>query len=133
MASLRFHTSPTSGRLSGRLVWLFVAALLFGAVAPLGPPDTLIDGAAFNPATTSVALAARRGDPHVVAALHRTGDGPRFDGATGHGAIVVPAAAVSLLFLPSARTSPAVLPMPRGSEYRTGLGARAPPRTWLGA
>ncbi|WP_333571576.1 hypothetical protein [Sphingomonas sp.] len=64
-------------------VWTFLFALLFGAIAPLGPPETLVHGAAFNPATTSVAITGKRSEQSVtlVGGLRESG----FDGASGSG------------------------------------------------
>lgn len=106
-------------------VWSFVLALLFGAVAPLGPPDTLVHGPAFNPATTSVAIAAKRGDAGV--ALSQSGRGARQDGAAGSGAVlpfgVALAAILVLAVLLHACTPSEVLrPIRCGAR-----GARAPP------
>lgn len=106
-------------------VWTFVLALLFGAVAPLGPPETLVHGAAFNPATTSVAIAAKRGDQG--ASLWQSVRGVRHDGASGSGAVlaVAPAlAAVLLLFLALYALQPTTALRPVRCGAR---GARAPP------
>lgn len=107
-------------------VWLFVMALLFGAVAPLGPPRTLVHGAAFNPATTSVAL-AQRGSQDVVAVWQNGEGGTRYDGAPG-GDMVLPvsialAPILALLFLFFAgRDGPAPHAIRCGARW-----ARAPP------
>lgn len=106
-------------------VWTFVLALLFGAVAPLGPPDTLVHGPAFNPATSSVAIAAKRSDQ--TAGLWQSVRGVRHDGAGSGAAIVAlaPALAVtlSLFVLLYACTPAKVL-----RQIRCGArGARSPP------
>ncbi|OAN57593.1 hypothetical protein [Sphingomonas sp. TDK1] len=106
-------------------VWTFVLALLFGAVAPLGPPDTLAHGPAFNPATTSVAIAAKRSDQG--AGFWQSVRGVRHDGASGSGAVLALAPALAailvLLVLPYACTPSKVLrPVRCGAR-----GARSPP------
>jgi hypothetical protein len=106
-------------------VWTFVLALLFGAVAPLGPPDTLAHGPAFNPATTSVAIAAKRGDES--AGLWQSVRGVRHDGATGGGALpaLAPALAailVLLVFLYACTPTTLLRPVRCGAR-----GARSPP------
>lgn len=106
-------------------VWTFVLALLFGAVAPLGPPDTLAHGPAFNPATTSVAVAARRGDQGV--ALWQSVHGTRHDGAAGGAAVfsLAPAfAPILFLLVLFYGRSPAKLLRPVRCGAR---GARSPP------
>lgn len=106
-------------------VWTFVVALLFGAVAPLGPPDTLAHGPAFNPATTSVAIAAKRSDQ--TAGLWQSVRGVRHDGAGSGGAILAlaPALASALLLLVlSYACRPAKLLRPVRCGAR---GARSPP------
>lgn len=110
-------------------VWLFVLALLFGAVAPLGPPETLVHGAAFNPATTSVAIGAKRADTLYAADWHRGTDGIRHDSAPGGGGALLPA----LLALQMALALPVLAPLASLSvpfrPVRCGVrGARAPPR-----
>ncbi|WP_125975370.1 hypothetical protein [Sphingomonas trueperi] len=106
-------------------VWTLVLAVLFGAVAPLGPPDTLVHGPAFNPATTSVAIAAKRGDQGV--GLWQSARGGRQDGAAGSGVVLALAPALAailvLLGLSYARTPTRVLrPVRCGAR-----GARSPP------
>jgi hypothetical protein len=106
-------------------VWTFVLALLFGAVAPLGPPDTLVYGPAFNPATTSVAIAAKRGDPGV--GLWQSVRGERHDGASGSGAVVAIAPALAsilllLVLLHACTPTTAFRPVRCGAR-----GARSPP------
>ena len=106
-------------------VWTFVLALLFGAVAPLGPPDTLVHGPAFNPATTSVAIAAKRSDQ--AAGLWQSVRGVRHDGAGGGGAVlaVAPAlASILLLFVLLYACTPARVLRPVRCGAR---GARSPP------
>lgn len=106
-------------------VWTFVLALLFGAVAPLGPPDTLVHGPAFNPATTSVAIAAKRSDQ--TAGLWQSVRGVRHDGAGGGAAIVALApalAAILSLFVLLYACTPAKVLRPIRCGAR---GARSPP------
>ncbi|WP_294258945.1 hypothetical protein [uncultured Sphingomonas sp.] len=106
-------------------VWTFVLALLFGAVAPIGPPDTLVHGPAFNPATTSVAIAAKRSDQ--TAGVWQSVRGVRHDGAGGGGALLalVPAlASILLLFVLLYACRPAKLLRPVRCGAR---GARSPP------
>lgn len=107
-------------------VWAFVLALLFGAVAPLGPPDTLVHGPAFNPATTSVAIAAKRGDQGVC--LWQSTRGGRQDGAAGSGAVlalapVLASILVLLVLLPACTPAKVLRPVRCGAR-----GARSPPR-----
>ncbi|SFJ04906.1 hypothetical protein SAMN03159338_0662 [Sphingomonas sp. NFR04] len=106
-------------------VWTFVLALLFGAVAPLGPPDTLVHGPAFNPATTSVAIAAKRSDQ--TAGLWQSVRGVRHDGAAGGGAMLALAptlASILLLFVLLTACTPAKVLRPVRCGAR---GARSPP------
>lgn len=106
-------------------VWTFVLALLFAAVAPLGEPATLAHGPAFNPATTGVAIAAKRSDQ--TTGLWQSGRGVRHDGAGGGGAILAlaPALASALLLLVlSYACTPAKLLRPVRCGAR---GARSPP------
>ncbi|MET3725733.1 hypothetical protein [Sphingomonas trueperi] len=106
-------------------VWTFVLALLFGAVAPLGPPDTLAHGPAFNPATTSVAIAAKRSDQ--TASLWQSIRSVRHDGAAGNGAVLAfaPAfASLLLLFVLLYACTPAKVLRPVRCGAR---GARSPP------
>ncbi|WP_084581352.1 hypothetical protein [Sphingomonas azotifigens] len=106
-------------------VWALVVALLFGAVAPLGPPDTLVHGPAFNPATTSVAIAAKRGDQGV--GLWQSARGGRQDGAAGSGAVLALAPALAsilvlLVLLPACTPAKVLRPVRCGAR-----GARSPP------
>jgi hypothetical protein len=107
-------------------VWTFVLALLFGAVAPLGPPETLVHGAAFNPATTSVAIAAKRVD-QGVAALHQGTRRDPNEGGAGSGAMlsIAPALATALILLVLGY---ALTPLRTPRPVRYGARrARAPP------
>lgn len=106
-------------------VWSFVLALLFGAVAPLGPPDTLVHGPAFNPATTSVAIAAKRGDQGT--GLWQSVRSVRHEGAGGGAPVLALAPTLAPILFPLllsyARTPARVL-----RPVRSGVrGARAPP------
>lgn len=122
---------PARMRSVAGAVWLFVLALLIGAVAPLGPPETLVHGAAFNPATTSVAIAAKRGEQASAADWHQGPERVRHDGSAGGPAALtatVAAAVAPVLARASvdfaATIAPAARPAPRGTRH-----ARAPPRT----
>jgi hypothetical protein len=106
-------------------VWTFVLALLFAAVAPLGEPDTLAHGPAFNPATTSVAIAAKRSDQ--ATGLWQSVRGVRHDGAGSGGAMLALApalASVLVLLVLSYACTPAKLLRPVRCGAR---GARSPP------
>lgn len=48
-------------------LWVAIGVALLSALAPLGPPASRLTGSAFNPATTSVAIKARRPDSPLVA------------------------------------------------------------------
>lgn len=108
------------------VVWTFVLALLFGAVAPLGPPDTLVHGPAFNPATTSVAITTKRGE-NGTALSQRVG-GMRHDGGP-IGGVALPTgftfaiALVLLVLLHACTPGPVLRPVRRGAQH-----ARAPPQ-----
>lgn len=110
-------------------VWLFVLALLIAAVAPLGPPETLVHGAAFNPATTSVAIAAKRGEQAAAADWHQGPERVRHDGAPG-GAAALPATIAVPFGIAAASADVTATagayrhPAPRGMRR-----ARAPPFT----
>lgn len=126
----RFFTSMPANGISRRLalpvaVWTFVLTLVFGAVVPIGLPDTLVHGPTFNPATPSVALAGKRGDPG--SALVQGLRGAKPDGAAGNAAMpaLAPALASILILLGGcyARTPANILrPVRCGAR-----GARSPP------
>lgn len=111
-----------------RALWLFLLALLFGAAAPLGPPETLIHGPAFNPATTSAALAAKRLDQGNRVEWRR---GTRRDGYAGaaEGSAVpafrrLPPAVAALA---ATIAYPGTATPTNRPQWRGTLGARAPP------
>lgn len=54
----------------GIAAWVTVLTVLFCAVLPAGLPQSAVHGSAFNPATTTVALAAR-GPERRMAAVQR--------------------------------------------------------------
>ncbi|WP_019368951.1 MULTISPECIES: hypothetical protein [unclassified Sphingomonas] len=125
--SYRTAERGTGQRLATPLaVWMFVVLLLFSAVAPLGPPETLRHGAAFNPATTSVAITAKRGDKSLT--LVQRPRAVPLDSAIDTGALLphTPAFAAALAvlaFLYLRAATPLFFVVRRGAPR-----ARAPPR-----
>ncbi|UYY59844.1 hypothetical protein [Sphingomonas sp. S2-65] len=81
---------------TGAAAWVTVLTVLFCAVLPAGLPQSATYGSAFNPATTSVALAARAPERRTASVQRLRPDRP-------------PAPALSAV----AAVPPTVLPSPR--------------------